>query len=174
MGCFFSRSSSQQFDGVRVIHINGYVEDFPVPVTAGQVTGKPPKHVLCTSAHHLTLGSQPLPRPDDTLEPGRLYFLLPHSVFRSDSSLVELASLMNRLTAIARRRRQAPAGRQQPVGSFGKLGPGNNGPWRPRAGTWKPKLDSIEERSLGRSMGRDCNKSPSLGRSTDRKNRPET
>ncbi|XP_010929480.1 uncharacterized protein [Elaeis guineensis] len=165
MGCFFSRSSSQQFDGVRVIHINGYVEDFATPVTAGQVTGKPPKHVLCTPAHLLSLGSQPLLRPDDPLEPGRLYFLLPHSVFRSDSGPVELASLMNRLTASARRGGQAPAGRPQPVR---KLGPGNNGPWRPRTPTWKPKLDAIEERPVGRSKGRDSYRSP------DRKKRPET
>ncbi|XP_008801449.2 uncharacterized protein LOC103715555 [Phoenix dactylifera] len=173
MGCFFSRGSSQQFDGVRVIHINGYVEDFAGTVTAGQVTGKPPKHVLCTSAHLLSIGSQPI-RPDDPLEPGLLYFLLPHSVFQSDSSLVDLASLMTRLTAIARRGGPAPAGCLQPVSGSGKLGPGNNGPWRPRARTWKPKLDPIEERCLGRSIGRESYKSPSLSRSPDRNKRPET
>lgn len=149
MGCFFSCSSSQTFDGVRVIHINGYVEDFAAPVTVGQVTGKPPRQVLCSSNHLLSPGSRPL-RPDDPLEPGQLYFLLPHSVFQSDSSPMDLASLVTRLTAVALRGGPVPAGAAPAVG-----GTESDGPWRSRARTWKPELDPIEERSLGRSMGRD-------------------
>ncbi|XP_008798111.1 uncharacterized protein LOC103713101 [Phoenix dactylifera] len=163
MGCSFSCRSSQPFHGVRVIHINGYVEDFAGPVTAGQVTGRPPKHVLFSAAHLLSPGSRPL-QPDDVLEAGRIYFLLPHSVFQSDSSPVDLASLMTRLTAIARRGGPAPAGGPPPTGGLGNLGPGIDGPWRSRARTWKPELDPIEERSLGRSMGRDSYSSSSPDR----------
>ncbi|KAG1331991.1 hypothetical protein COCNU_02G019590 [Cocos nucifera] len=164
MGCGFSCRSSRPFEGVRVIHINGYVEDFVGPVTAGEVTGKPPKHVLFSSAHLVSPGSRPL-RPDDLLEPGRIYFLLPHSVFQSDTSPVDLASLATRLTAIARRGGgPSPAGGPPPAGVLGNLGPGNDGPWRSKARTWKPELDPIEERSLGRSIGRESYSSTSPDR----------
>jgi hypothetical protein len=116
MGCAFSSSGPgalPPFSGVRVIHTNGYVEDFPGPgvVTVGHVTGKlqssastttPPRYVLCSSANLLQPGRGPF-RPDDALQPGTVYFLLPHTVFQSESSAVDLACLMNRLTALARK-----------------------------------------------------------------------
>ncbi|TVU07730.1 hypothetical protein EJB05_41099, partial [Eragrostis curvula] len=119
MGCAFSSATGPgalpPFSGVRVIHTNGYVEDFPGPgvVTVAHVTGKEassagdgspaaPRYVLCSSAHLLQPGRGPF-RPDDQLQPGTVYFLLPQSVFQAESSAVDLACLMNRLTALARK-----------------------------------------------------------------------
>jgi hypothetical protein len=111
MGCSFSSSSGPgtlpPFSGVRVIHTNGYVEDFPPDpagaVTVAHVTGKQQDaYVLCSSAHLLQPGRGPF-RPGDALQPGIVYFFLPHSVFQNESSAVDLACLMNRLTALARK-----------------------------------------------------------------------
>ncbi|KAK1291026.1 hypothetical protein QJS10_CPB18g00086 [Acorus calamus] len=97
MGCVFSHKASSKFNTVRVVHLNGYVEDFFDPITVKDITGKPSKHVICSSAHLLSFGTQPL-GPEAELVPGRVYFLLPNSVFMSDSSPVDLAALATRLT----------------------------------------------------------------------------
>ncbi|XP_010277246.1 PREDICTED: uncharacterized protein LOC104611744 [Nelumbo nucifera] len=101
-GCLSCRSSSS-FDGIRVVHQNGFVEEFDYPVTVSEITGKPPKHFVCTMAQLHSFGSKPALAPDTQLQPGQLYFVLPFSVFQSDASPVDLVSLATRLTAIAKR-----------------------------------------------------------------------
>ncbi|KAK1268185.1 hypothetical protein QJS04_geneDACA013967 [Acorus gramineus] len=164
MGCVFSNNSSTKFDSVRVVHLNGFVEDFSEPIMVKEM--KPPKHVICSAAHLLSFGTQPL-RPEDRLEPGRVYFLLPHSVFMSETSPLDLASLANRLTNIAQRVKMSrPKSRSGPVrvqdrpvqGLFGCSGSSPSrglselGQVGSRVGSWKPVLETIEERALGGSM----------------------
>ncbi|OEL24677.1 hypothetical protein BAE44_0014304 [Dichanthelium oligosanthes] len=190
MGCGFSSATSpgalRPCAGVRVIHTNGYVEDFlgPGVVTVAHVTacyadgGKgeqpaSPRYVLCSSAHLLQPGRGPF-RPDDQLQPGTVYFLLPQSVFQSESSAVDLACLMNRLTALARKGCATAAPAPNPVEALfagaavaaaaspqrhlqqqlpapkaaaaAGMEPGRPAPWRPR-------LDRIDE-SIGRASMR--------------------
>ncbi|XP_062229721.1 uncharacterized protein LOC133927326 [Phragmites australis] len=177
MGCGFSSSSSGSLRpcaGVRVIHTNGYVEDFHGPgvVTVAHVTGSTSKddtrYVLCSSAHLLEPGRGPF-RPDDPLQPGTVYFLLPHSVFQSESSAVDLACLMNRLTALARKGGSSSAPTPSPVEALfaatshrqqeqqqqpvvvvkAKNECGASG----RPAPWRPCLDRIDE-SIGRASMR--------------------
>lgn len=101
MGCVFSCRSRAAFEGVRLVHINGYVEDFPGPVTVGEVTGKAPKLMCFTPAQLVSFSVRPLP-DDERLLPGRLYFLLPPTILQSDTSPVDLAALATRLSALAR------------------------------------------------------------------------
>ena len=61
-----------------------YVQDFGEPVTVDEVTCGATKHVLCTPANLLSSGSLPNLRSGDVLHPGRLYFLLSHTVLQSD------------------------------------------------------------------------------------------
>ncbi|XP_040381397.1 uncharacterized protein LOC102704071 [Oryza brachyantha] len=192
MGCGFSSAGRlRPFDGVRVIHINGYVEDFDVPVTVGQVTGKEEddeeevqrrrerRYVLCSSAHLLQPGRGPF-RPDDPLEPGTVYFLLPQSIFQSESSAVDLACLMNRLTSLARKGGSGAPGPSPVEALFAGLHhdatppPSSSCTSRPqhdrpaatsqqpercygaaaaRPAPWKPRLDRIDE-SIGRASMR--------------------
>lgn len=187
MGCAFSSSTGlgalPPFSGVRVIHTNGYVEDFPGPgvVTVAHVTkssittdgSTPPRYVLCSSAHLLQPGRGPF-RPDDALQPGTVYFLLPQSVFQAESSAVDLACLMNRLTALARKGCAAAAPAPNPVEALfsaaaaaqdrhddrgqrqNAVVPAHqkarvSSPARPAP--WRPRLDRIDE-SIGRSSMR--------------------
>jgi hypothetical protein len=183
MGCAFSSSGPgalPPFSGVRVIHTNGYVEDFPGPgvVTVAHVTGKlqasasastttPPRYVLCSSADLLQPGRAPF-RPGDTLQPGTVYFLLPHTVFQSESSAVDLACLMNRLTALARKGRAAAAPgpglvveadqdddqrkqQQQPMMVAAARQRAQQAFALPAP--WRPRLDRIDE-SIGRASMR--------------------
>ncbi|CAL5040333.1 unnamed protein product [Urochloa decumbens] len=203
MGCAFSSSSSSSSGalrpcpaaGVRVIHTNGYVEDFlgPGVVTVAHVTGcyssdtkdhptsasaASPRYVLCSAAHLLQPGRGPF-RPNDPLQPGTVYFLLPQSVFQSESSAVDLACLMNRLTALARKGCATAAPAPNPVEAlFAGVtasahdaaaragGADHQQPPPPpppkaaaevkepgRAAPWRPRLDRIDE-SIGRASMR--------------------
>ncbi|KAL6603254.1 hypothetical protein ACP70R_043615 [Stipagrostis hirtigluma subsp. patula] len=170
MGCAFSSPGSggglAPCAGVRVIHTNGYVEDFHGPgvVTVAHVTGGKnggggggPRYVLCSNAHLLQPGRGPF-RPDDALQPGTVYFLLPQSVFQNESSAVDLACTMNRLTALARKGAappgpnpldallapRCPKEQQQP--------PAAAAPAKAKA-PWRPCLDRIDE-SIGRASMR--------------------
>ncbi|KAJ4754710.1 hypothetical protein LUZ62_089115 [Rhynchospora pubera] len=182
MGCLHSCAKPKKFDCVRVVHINGYVEDYDGPVTASQVMGKPGRNVLCCSSHLLYSGKHAF-KPEDPLEPGRIYFLLPMSVFQSEASPVDLACLMNRLTSLARKGGSGAKGpsvidsllgqaeKESPSQASACAGAGScegqtevspaPGPefatWRSKQGSrsaWKPCLDRIDE-SFRRSMRTD-------------------
>uniref|UniRef100_J3MHA5 Uncharacterized protein n=1 Tax=Oryza brachyantha TaxID=4533 RepID=J3MHA5_ORYBR len=173
MGCGFSSAGRlRPFDGVRVIHINGYVEDFDVPVTVGQVTGKEEddeeevqrrrerRYVLCSSAHLLQPGRGPF-RPDDPLGPGtpRLMTRLTSLARKGGSgapgpSPVEalFAGLHHDATpppsssCTSRPQHDRPAATsQQPERCYGAAAA--------RPAPWKPRLDRIDE-SIGRASMR--------------------
>lgn len=101
MGCSFSCKSSSVCKNVRVVHLNGYVEQFDYPVSVGEVTAKRPKHFVCTCAQLLSTCSKPL-MTNGFLEPGKIYLLLPYSVLQSNVSPGELAPLARKLTKIAK------------------------------------------------------------------------
>ncbi|KAK3435415.1 hypothetical protein EUGRSUZ_C00123 [Eucalyptus grandis] len=86
---------------VRVVHWNGFVEDFEEPITVGEVTGKPPKHFLCTPAELISAGPKPM-KPHVTLEPGRIYFLLPYSALQANLSPMDLSALARNLMVKAK------------------------------------------------------------------------
>ncbi|KAL6603253.1 hypothetical protein ACP70R_043614 [Stipagrostis hirtigluma subsp. patula] len=176
MGCGFSSSLSGRRHtgaGVRVIHASGRVEEFHGPgvVTVAHVTGGKDGggHVLCSSAHLVQPGRAPF-RPGDPLQPGAVYFLLPRSAFRSESSAVDLACLMNRLTALARKGGSgsgsgaaAPAG-PSPLDALLAAATQSSGchrkdqqPARPKPrkpAPWKPRLERIDESVVPASMQR--------------------
>ncbi|KAL7193937.1 hypothetical protein ACSBR2_025557 [Camellia fascicularis] len=102
--CFSSRSSSSSttlLKTIRVVHMNGHVEDFEHSVTVGEVTGKPPRHFVCTRAQLVSGGPKPL-KQETQLELGNVYFTLPYSTIQSDVSPVDLASTAKKLTQIAK------------------------------------------------------------------------
>ncbi|CAN6476782.1 unnamed protein product [Victoria cruziana] len=104
MGCFsfcFSLPATPgTFHCVRVVHLNGFVEDIPCPVTVREVASVESKQFVCSSAQLRSFDPQPLGL-DALLQPGQLYFVLPLSAFQSDISPVNLAAIVARLTATA-------------------------------------------------------------------------
>ncbi|KAK7291870.1 hypothetical protein RIF29_07367 [Crotalaria pallida] len=148
MGACLSCSTSSKFNNIRVVHINGYVEDFEQPISVGQVIGYPAKHFVCTSIQLLSSSSKPLVR-DTLLQPGQLYFMLPYSILESDVSPVDLALLAKRLTTIAKTRDKSFKASSSPC----RVGVNKmmmmNGERSPcRVQPWKPILESIKERSF--------------------------
>lgn len=179
-GCFSCSGSSSspptlESATVRVVHLNGYVEDFEQPVTVSQVTGKPSKQFVCTPAQLLSYGSKPL-KHDTLLHPGQIYLLLPYSALQVDVSPVDLASMVKKLTAVAKRSRVNHQGMSTSPGAsspvwYSPASPGASSPvWHSparspnrffaepdnisqrvcRTRPWKPILDPIRERSFNR------------------------
>ncbi|KAF3972858.1 hypothetical protein ACB098_09G154500 [Castanea mollissima] len=149
--------SSQPFKSIRVVHFNGYVEDFVHPVSVNEVTAKSPKHFVCTPAQLLTNGSKPL-KPDTQLELGKIYFLLPFSTLQADVSPMDLASIVRKLTTVAK---TSPLSSQQHSSNDPATSPNRfmeaekpvvayGAPRSARARSWKPILDTIRERSFNR------------------------
>ncbi|CAL0304756.1 unnamed protein product [Lupinus luteus] len=172
MGGCFSSSSSSTSNIIRLVHLNGYVEDFDEPISVNQVIGNSPKHFVCTSIQLLSSTSQPL-KGDTQLQLGNVYFVLPYSILQANFSPVGLASLAKRLTAIAKTRcgskrslETSPSLSSQnelcniwssPSRSPSRLGvvAEQNGVTYGarnslRLQPWKPLLDTIRERSFNR------------------------
>ncbi|KAK4391966.1 hypothetical protein Sango_1974400 [Sesamum angolense] len=95
-----SSKQSKTKTNIRVVHLNGYIEERSHPVTVAQVTGKPPQHFLFTQAQLLAAASTPM-KPDVLLEPGRVYFLLPYTLFASNVSPNDLAPVARKLASMA-------------------------------------------------------------------------
>ncbi|XVF47665.1 hypothetical protein PTKIN_Ptkin03bG0128300 [Pterospermum kingtungense] len=160
MGCCFSRrsSSSRVENIIRVVHLNGSVQNFEYPVTVSEVIGRSPKLLLCTPSQLISNCSKGL-LPDTVLETGHIYFLLPYSALQSDVSPVDLASIARKLTAKAKSTKckaesspvwkspaRSPNQISQPDSGLMPCGAQRFSRVRP----WKPILDTIREKSFNR------------------------
>ncbi|XP_073294297.1 uncharacterized protein [Primulina huaijiensis] len=68
-------------DLIRIVHLNGYVEELSGPATAAQVLKNNPNHVL-TKPSSQDVGRRILiMSPDSELKRGAIYFLIPSSSF---------------------------------------------------------------------------------------------
>ncbi|KAI3443424.1 hypothetical protein Pfo_000089 [Paulownia fortunei] len=120
-----STSESLKLKNIRIVHLNGYIEQLDHPVTVAEVTGRPPEHFLFTQAQLLSNCSKPL-KLDALLEPGRVYFLLPYSLFNSNVSPMDLAPIARKLASMAQNgRSKSKSGKQNLSRSVG----GNSPVW---------------------------------------------
>ncbi|KAK1353473.1 hypothetical protein POM88_051838 [Heracleum sosnowskyi] len=98
-----SSSNSLKYGNiVRVVHLNGWMEEFEDPVTVKQVTGNQPKHFVFPQAQLLSLDSKPMDSAAQ-LVLGNIYFLLPHSIFQDEMSPMDLVTIYKRLTSAAQK-----------------------------------------------------------------------
>lgn len=156
MGGCFSCGSSSTFNTVRVVHLNGYVENYEQPITVRQVTGNtsnPSKHFVCTPLELLSPSSKPL-KGDTLLQRGQLYFMLPYSILQADASPVDMACLAKRLTAMAKSNpcgaKCSPSMSPVKAGVAEQIAVTYGGRSSCRVRPWKPILDTIREKSFNR------------------------
>lgn len=103
--CFQERSREEPSSRtIRVVHIDGLIEDFESPTTVNEIIGYFTRHFLTTPIQILQVGLVPL-KNDARLEPGRIYFLLPYAITRFNESSVDLLPLTKKLIKIAKTRR---------------------------------------------------------------------
>lgn len=106
-------------DIIRVVHLNGEVDAFPVPVSAKQMLQNHPRHFICIS-RDLYGAICPLLQPEEELRLGELYFLLPLSALEPAENLLTLAA---RLYAAARKEASGAAQRRRRADSTSILCP---------------------------------------------------
>ncbi|XP_010542676.1 PREDICTED: uncharacterized protein LOC104815818 [Tarenaya hassleriana] len=70
-------------DLIRIVHLNGYVEEIARTVTAGEILKANPNHVLSTPCSQGVVRKILILSPESELKRGSIYFLIP------DSSLSE-------------------------------------------------------------------------------------
>ncbi|KAI3782298.1 hypothetical protein L2E82_12338 [Cichorium intybus] len=101
--CYSCEQSSKEgkLKTIRVVHLDGSVDDYVDPATVEQVIGNFPKHFLCTPIQILQDGLVPL-QPNHQLETGQTYFMLPNSTLSFNASPMDLTSLTRKLTNIAK------------------------------------------------------------------------
>ncbi|XP_074267832.1 uncharacterized protein LOC141591419 [Silene latifolia] len=66
-------------DVIRIVHLNGYVEEMTRSITAGQVLHSYPNHVLSKPCSQGLVRKIVILSPDSELKRGGIYFLLPNS-----------------------------------------------------------------------------------------------
>ncbi|KAL4367673.1 hypothetical protein GQ457_05G006760 [Hibiscus cannabinus] len=103
MGACVSSASSSKSDttvggrggssAVRVVHMDGRVQEFRQSVQANDIVSKNPGHFLCSS-ESMSIGTcVPHVPGDEELQPGQVYFLFPLSQSDKPLSLPDLCSL---------------------------------------------------------------------------------
>ncbi|XVF69933.1 hypothetical protein PTKIN_Ptkin11bG0120600 [Pterospermum kingtungense] len=163
MGCCLSCTSPSPntFNTIRLVHLNGYVEDFNHPVSVSEITGKPPKQFLCTAAQLVSAATKPL-NPDVQLQPGHIYFVLPLSTLHDDVSPLDMASVAKRLTARAKSIRSDHHVSPRRPEERGEMAYGLQKSCRARTRSWKPILDTIREISFTRRTESDLREMHSI------------
>ncbi|XP_004490679.1 uncharacterized protein [Cicer arietinum] len=64
-------------DLIRIVHLNGYVEEITRPITAGEVLKANPNHVLSTPSSEGVVRRILILSPETELKRGSIYFLIP-------------------------------------------------------------------------------------------------
>ncbi|CAK9164138.1 unnamed protein product [Ilex paraguariensis] len=64
-------------DLIRIVHLNGYVEEITRPVTAGEVLKNNPNHVLSKPSSQGMVRRILILSPESELKRGSIYFLIP-------------------------------------------------------------------------------------------------
>nr|XP_043622547.1 uncharacterized protein LOC122594139 [Erigeron canadensis] len=101
--CLSSKKSKKEvkINTIRVVHMNGLLEDYEDPATVDQVISNFPTHFLCTPMEIFEKGLIPL-KLDHQLQTGQIYFVLPNSTLRFNTSPDDLTCLTRKLTNIAK------------------------------------------------------------------------
>ncbi|OEL32026.1 hypothetical protein BAE44_0006953 [Dichanthelium oligosanthes] len=66
-------------DLIRIVHLNGRVEEYGRPVAAGEILAANPNHVLSKPCSQGVVRRILIVSPDSELERGEIYFLIPAS-----------------------------------------------------------------------------------------------
>ncbi|KAL7592070.1 hypothetical protein Lser_V15G33489 [Lactuca serriola] len=107
------RSTEPTSTTIRVVHLDGVLEEFDAPITVGQIIGGFPKHFMTTPIQ--LMHGLVLMKLDALLEPGRIYFVLPYSILRLNESSKDLMCLAQKLTSIAKAHRSKPKPKPKPT-----------------------------------------------------------
>ncbi|KMT05360.1 hypothetical protein BVRB_7g174920 [Beta vulgaris subsp. vulgaris] len=84
-------------DLIRIVHLNGYVEEITRIVTAGEILHAYPNYVLSKPCSQGMVRKIMILSPDSELKRGSIYFLIPDSSLPSDHSKSKKSSSKNKI-----------------------------------------------------------------------------
>lgn len=116
-------------DLIRVVHLNGCVDELTGRVTAGEFLLNYPDHVLTDPCSHGVSGRILILSPESDLKRGSIYFLIPSSSSVSNNGKSKKPIKKYRSSKHAPGEKHSPPSRRRKV----------------TAGLWRPQLDSIYE-----------------------------
>ncbi|KAH6797474.1 hypothetical protein C2S52_022028 [Perilla frutescens var. hirtella] len=155
MGCSLSCMEVQvkvkvkappKFSSIRIVRLNGLVEEIEYPITVAEVTGKQPhNHFLFTQAQLLGGATTHL-KVDAALEAGRVYFLLPSTL---NVSPMELAPIARKLASIAQNTPSKSKSKSKSAADADSSSLQQQ-KYGGKSRSWKPILSTIRERSFNR------------------------
>lgn len=85
-GCLACILPCGALDVIRIIHVNGYIEEIPGPITAGEILKNNPNHVLSKPSSESVVRRFLILSPESELKRGTIYFLIPDPSMPSGNS----------------------------------------------------------------------------------------
>ncbi|XP_059625229.1 uncharacterized protein LOC132268392 [Cornus florida] len=128
-------------DVIRIVHLNGYVEEITRPVTAGEILKENPNHILSKPCSQGVVRRILILSPESELKRGSIYFLIPASSLpekkrahknprKSSSKSKNLNADCDRYLSEITSEKKSSRRRDRSGG---------------RVGVWRPHLESISE-----------------------------
>ncbi|KAK9279512.1 hypothetical protein L1049_013191 [Liquidambar formosana] len=128
-------------DLIRIVHLNGYIEEITGPITAGEVLKANPNHVLSKPCCQGVVRQILILSPESELKRGSIYFLIPAS------SLPEKKKSSNNQKKPSRKSKKCntnvPDRYLEEIKSEEKSSRKDRR--KGRVGVWRPHLESISE-----------------------------
>ncbi|XP_052171702.1 uncharacterized protein LOC127787684 [Diospyros lotus] len=132
-------------DLIRVVHLNGYVEEITGPVTAGEVLKNNPNHVLSKPSSQGVVRRILILSPESELKRGSIYFMIPSSSLPEKKKKKTQNNPKMPSSKKGRRDQNIPDYERY----LTEITSEKKSSWRERrsgrVGVWRPHLDSISE-----------------------------
>ncbi|XAR60791.1 hypothetical protein NMG60_11034304 [Bertholletia excelsa] len=135
-------------DLIRIVHLNGHVEEITHPVTAGDVLKNNPNHVLSKPCSQGVVRRILIVSPESELKRGSIYFLIPDSSVPEKKKSHEISRKPSKRS---RSRKHVEADHIPDCDHYmarlvsEKKSSPHRDPRSGRIGVWQPHLESISE-----------------------------
>ncbi|XP_054799782.1 uncharacterized protein LOC129304138 [Prosopis cineraria] len=134
-------------DLIRIVHLNGCVEEITGPITAGEVLKANPNHVLSKPTDQGVVRRILILSPETELKRGTIYFLIPSSPLpekKKQGNKTASSSKMSKQCTVGDDAHDSSSSQCNRVVS-GEKKPSSRDRRHSRSGVWQPYLKSISE-----------------------------
>ncbi|KAK7301679.1 hypothetical protein RJT34_12550 [Clitoria ternatea] len=135
-------------DLIRIVHLNGYVEEIPRSITAGEVLKANPNHVLSKPSSQGVVRRILILSPETELKRGSIYFLIPESSLLEKKRLTGKGSIgdsdINKKTSSKKAHKGGDEDYLKVITHKEKKSSCRDRR-KGRVGIWRPHLESISE-----------------------------
>ncbi|KAF7833811.1 Coronin-like protein [Senna tora] len=131
-------------DLIRIVHLNGFVEEITGPITAGEVLKANPNHVLTKPTSQGVVRRILILSPETDLKRGSIYFLIPASSLpekKTNNTTTTTKASSKNISMIS----SSQCDSDSDTTSYKKSSSSRRDRRHRRSGVWQPHLQSISE-----------------------------